>query len=65
VDVNVISDCTVLQREQSAMQMAGNGFPNDAKLKIGQNSVDSKVKILPIVREGEMKTVQKLVSLCI
>jgi hypothetical protein len=64
MDLNVISDCTVPQREQSAMQMAGNGFTNDAKLKIGQNSVDGKVIIVPTVRAVEMKTVQKLGSLC-
>jgi hypothetical protein len=32
MDVNVISDCTVTQREESALQMAENGFPNDTKL---------------------------------
>jgi len=32
MDVNVISDLTVPQREQSALQMAESGFPKDAKL---------------------------------
>jgi len=63
--VNLISDSTVPQREQSALKMAENGFPNDANLILVQNSVDTKVKFVPNARAFGMKTAQRLGSLCI